>query len=72
MMNEYIIINLLLGFNSLLLSLVAFFLKDLNRKFEKRLDGMEDKIDEITQKYVSKEYCSYHLRYHHQTIEETL
>ncbi len=64
MKNEYLIINFLLGLNTLLLSIVAFFLLDLKRQFEKKLDTMEEKVDEIKEKYVSKEYCSYHLRYH--------
>ncbi len=62
-MNETVLINLLLFVNSIVISVLAYFLKDLKRSFEKRLDSIDEKIENVKEKYVTKEICFQHRNY---------
>lgn len=66
------LINILLCLISLILSVIAYLLKDLKENFEKRIDSIDTRVEEVKEKYVTKELCSYHRLYfvkHHEERE---
>ncbi len=63
MENQDVLVNALLLVNSCIMSIIAYFLKELKKNFEKRLDATDEKIETIKEKYVSKEFCSYHRQF---------
>ncbi len=63
MENKDLLIDALLLLNSCILSIIAYFLKELKKNFDKRLDIIDEKIEVIKEKYVSKEFCSYHRQF---------